>query len=98
MNIEKFKKLGIQPVGINIESIDSHKSFCDLKSIDFPMLSDNEKIVSKKYNALNIFSSNKRKLVLINLQREIVYERDIFTLNYLKTEEILTGLKKLNII
>lgn len=98
LNIQKFLEMGIQPVAINVESIDSHKSFCDLKGLEFSVLSDNEKTVSKRFGALNILSLNKRKLVLINPGKEIVYEKTVFTLNFPKTDDILKDLRSLKII
>lgn len=98
LNIRKFNDAGILPVAVNIESIDSHKSFCEFKGIEFPVLSDNDKSVSKKFGALNLFSKNKRKLVLINKSGEVAYDKNIFTLDYVKTDEIISGLRSLNII
>jgi peroxiredoxin Q/BCP len=98
LNIKKFNDADILPVAINIESAESHKSFCELKGIDFPILSDTDKSISKKFGALNLFSLNKRKLVLINKQGEIAYETNIFALSYLKTDEILSDLHSLNLI
>ncbi len=98
LNIKKFNDAGIQPVAINIESIESHKSFCELKGIEFPVLSDTDKSISKKFDALNLFSLNKRKLVLINEQGKIVYEKNILALNYLDTDEILSDLRSINLI
>lgn len=87
-NIQKFLKAGIKPVAINVESIDSHKFFCDLKVLEFPVLSDNEKTVSKKFGALNLLSTNKRKLILINTDKVVVYEKTVFTFNYPKTDDV----------
>lgn len=98
LNIQKFLEAGIQPVGINVESVESHKSFCELKGIKFPLLSDNDKSISKKFDALNLLSLNKRKLVLINSHKEIVYEKTTSILNYAETDKILRDLRSLNII
>ena len=88
-NIHLFEKAGIQPVGINIESVDSHKSFCDMKNIKFPLLSDPGKEVSRRFSTLNFLSINKRKLVLINTSAEIVYERTTPSFLYTTAEKIL---------
>jgi peroxiredoxin Q/BCP len=98
LNINKFKENGIQPVGINIETIGSHRLFCGNKNINFPILSDPDKIVSEKLNALNFLSVNKRKLVLINSKKEIVYQKSNFTFNYTKTDKIIEELRILHIV
>ncbi|NNG26036.1 MAG: redoxin domain-containing protein, partial [Ignavibacteriaceae bacterium] len=46
---------GIKLVGINTNSEKSHKSFCNNLSLEFPLLADKSKIVSRQFNALNIF-------------------------------------------
>jgi peroxiredoxin Q/BCP len=97
-NIQKFLEAGIKLVGVNVESIESHKSFCDLKGLKFPVLSDTEKTVSKRYKALNILSTNMRKLVLITPQKEVVFEHASFMLNYPKTKDIFKWLSLYKII
>jgi peroxiredoxin Q/BCP len=97
-NIKEFEEAGIRPVGINIESTDSHKSFCGNINIHFPMLSDPDKKVSRSYNALNFLSVNKRKLVLISPSREIVYEKNILFFKYDSTRKILDDLRSRQII
>lgn len=97
-NIELFESQGIKPVGINIESVDSHKSFCSKLDIDFTLLSDYDKKISKRFKALNLFSINKRKLVLLNSQAEIIYERTVPALMYDNVEKILKDLRDKQII
>ncbi len=97
-NIELLEKAGIRPVGINIESTGSHKSFCGNMNIQFPMLSDPGKKVSRSFNALNFLSINRRKLVLISPSREVVYERKIPFFRYDSTQRILEDLRMKQII
>jgi thioredoxin-dependent peroxiredoxin len=97
-NLNRFLESGIQPVAINIESSESHRSFCELKSIKFPVLSDLDRVVSKNFKALNFLSINRRKLVLIDTQHNIVYERNLFSFNYLNTSGILEELRSRNLI
>ena len=97
-NAALFESSGIKPVGINIESVDSHKSFCAGNKIEFPLLSDRNKEVSRKFKALNIFSVNKRKLVLINTSGEIVYEKTVPSFLYLNTDKILEELHSRKLI
>ena len=97
-NTARFEAAGIRLVGINKGSVGSHKSFCGGKNIEFPVLSDLNAEVSRKFKALNIFSVNKRKLVLINKSGEIVYERSTLSFFYLDTDAILEELHSGNII
>jgi len=97
-NINLFKSAGILPVGINTASITSHKSFCDHKGITFPILSDDDKTISRRFNALNIFSGNKRKIVLIDNSGEVKYQKDLFPYKYDSAGKILNELRSRYII
>ena len=46
---KKFKKQGIEVVGISKDDVDSHKKFCDKMKIPYILLSDIDKEVSKKF-------------------------------------------------
>jgi len=46
---EKFKKKGIEIIGISPDGVDSHKKFCDKMGIKYPLLADVDKDVSKKF-------------------------------------------------
>jgi thioredoxin-dependent peroxiredoxin len=91
-NLESFSKAGINVVGINTESEDSHRRFRDKCSLGFPLLSDPEKKVSKDYDALNILGINKRKIVVIDTDKNIVFEKVNFPFNFISSVEILDQL------
>ena len=90
-----LKKSGIKVIGINTNSEKSHKSFCDKLSLQFPLLSDKTKNVSKQFNALNIFGINKRKLVLINRNKKIEFEKTVLPNRYLSASKINKLVKQL---
>lgn len=97
-NIDLFEAEGIRPVGINIESPDSHMSFCNSLNINFSLLSDEGKKVSKSFNALNLFSVNRRKLVLIDNSGKILYRKTVPGLIYINAEKIIDELRAKQII
>jgi len=68
---------------------DSHFSFCNKLGLKFPVLSDISKQISKNYKALNLLGINKRKLVLIDTNKRIVFEKVILPFYYLKAGQIL---------
>ena len=90
-----LKKSGIKVIGINTNSEKSHKSFCNKLSLQFPLLSDKTKNVSKQFNALNIFGINKRKLVLINRNKKIEFEKTVLPNRYLPASIIIKLVKQL---
>jgi len=93
-NLDLFKKNDINVVGINIESSTSHQSFCDKLGLNFPILSDTDKKVSKAYDALTFVGVNKRKLILINSSKNVVFEKSVFNFHYPTVEEILNLVKQ----
>ena len=98
LNIDDFDKNGIKVVGINTESVDSHQTFCNYRQINFPLLSDVDKKVSRSFDALTLLGLNKRKLVLIDTDKKIKYEQSIAAFRYPGSGYILEKLKKLQII
>ena len=90
-----LKKSGIKVIGIKTNSEKSHKSFCNKLSLEFPLLSDKTKNVSRQFNALNIFRINKRKLVLINRNRKIEFEKTVLPNRNLSASIIIKLAKQL---
>jgi peroxiredoxin len=87
--LTEFEKNNIKVVGINTAASDSHFSFCNNLGLKFPVLSDISKQISKNYKALNLLGINKRKLVLIDTNRRIVFEKVILPFFYLNAGQIL---------
>ena len=48
-NYNKFKKAGIEIVGISKDDVDSHKKFCEKMKIPFVLLADTKTEVAKKF-------------------------------------------------
>jgi len=46
---KKFKKSGVDVLGISPDDVDSHKKFCKKMGIQFTLLADTNKEVSKKF-------------------------------------------------
>jgi peroxiredoxin len=87
--LKEFEKNNIKIVGINTAESDSHFSFCNKLKLNFPVLSDISKQISKNYKALNLLGVNKRRLVLIDTNRIIIFEKALFPFYYLKAGQLL---------
>ena len=88
--LNEFEKNNIYVVGINTAAKDSHFSFCNKLKLNFPVLSDISKQISKNYKALNLLGINKRKLVLIDTNKRIIFEKTILPFYYLKAGQIIS--------
>ena len=98
LNQEELKKFGIKIIGINIDPVESHRSFCSNNKIDFPVLSDPDKKVSKYFEALNPLGQNKRKLVLVGKDRRVKFEKSTLPVFFVDTRQLLNDLRKTQLI
>ncbi len=90
--------IGIKIVGINIDPVKSHNSFCFNNNINFPVLSDSEKTVSKYYGALNLIGKNKRKLVLIGKDKRIKYIKSTLPMFFIHSVHLLNKMSKMQLL
>ncbi|WP_337865836.1 redoxin domain-containing protein [Ignavibacterium sp.] len=95
LNIDRFEKIDVQLVAINIADKDTHKNFCENIDIKFPVLSDIDKIVSEQYDALNLFGMNKRMVVLVGKDKRIKMIRKMFSITYTASDELVEEINSL---
>lgn len=88
-HLSEFINHGIRVIGINADTTESHRAFCSKLKLNFPLLSDEDKKVSREYDALNLFGMNKRMLVLIGKDKKVKWMASTFSFRFIKTEEIL---------
>ena len=72
---EKYTKLHAVIVGVSVDTVDSHKSFCAKEGLNFKLLSDADKKVVAEYGSLGsymTFKIAKRNTFLINPEGKIV--------------------------
>jgi len=62
----KFQENNIQVLGISVDSKEEIEKFIENYDLNFPLLSDNEKSVSKAYGVLNKFGVSSRVTFIIN--------------------------------
>ncbi|MBM4176397.1 MAG: peroxiredoxin [Ignavibacteria bacterium] len=62
----KFEENNIQVLGISVDSKEEIGKFIELYSLNFPLLSDSDKSVSKAYGVLNKFGVSSRVTFIIN--------------------------------
>ncbi|MFN3426349.1 MAG: thioredoxin-dependent thiol peroxidase [Candidatus Thermochlorobacter sp.] len=62
---DDFKAAGIEVFGISVDNIDSHQAFKQKQNLNFTLLSDETKAVSKKYGVLGLMGFSQRVTFLI---------------------------------
>ena len=55
-------------LGVSVDDSESHKEFSDKYNLNFTLLADVEKKVSKSYKALSILGLSKRHTFLIDIK------------------------------
>jgi len=71
----KFKKEGIEIIGISPDDVDSHKKFVEKMGIPYPLLADSEKEVSKKFGVWGKKSFMGREYMGVNRSTFLVNEK-----------------------
>lgn len=92
-NLDEFIKNGIRVVGISTDSVESHSNFCSKLKLNFPLLADVDKTVSKMFEAVNFMGMNKRLLVFIGTDKKVLWKDSTLPFTYTKTDEILEKVK-----
>lgn len=95
-NLDEFIKNQIKVVGISTDSVQSHSNFCNKLKIKFPLLADEDKEVSRQYDARNFLGMNKRLLVIIGTDRKVLWTASTLPITFIKTKEIIEKVKLLN--
>lgn len=65
-NISKFKENGIEIFGVSVDTKEKLKEFIDSYGLNFPLLSDENKEVSKAYGVLNSLGFDSRVTFIID--------------------------------
>lgn len=50
--IERFRKAGVQPLGVNPASAEAHARYAERMGFPFPLLSDPDRAIARAYGAL----------------------------------------------
>ena len=95
INKSEFLKRGIILVAVNADSEESHLSFVKKCSLDLPILSDPNKEICKKFNAVNLFGGIKRKLVLVDEFGKILFEDETLSFSYKTSSKLIKLLENL---
>jgi peroxiredoxin len=96
-NLDDFINNGVNVVALSTDSVKSHLDFCGKLKLNFPLLADEEKKVSRQFDSINFLGMNKRLLVLIGTDRRILWTESTLPIIYIKTGEILEKVKSLSI-
>jgi peroxiredoxin Q/BCP len=72
----EFEKNGIQVLGISVDSRSDLKKFEEKYGLNFPLLSDKDKSVCKKYGVLNLLGFASRVTFIVDKEGKIAHIMD----------------------
>ena len=72
---KKFKKAGIEIIGVSPDDVDSHRKFCDKMGIPYPLLADTEKEISKTFGVWGKKKFMGREYMGVNRSTFLVDEK-----------------------
>jgi peroxiredoxin Q/BCP len=58
-DLAQYEKAGAVILGVSVDSVDSHKSFCAKEGLNFKLLADTEAKVSDSYGSVKDYNGNK---------------------------------------
>lgn len=77
----KFKKLGVQVFGVSADSMESHEKFCKKLDLPFPLISDPDQTLCKKFDVIQMknmygkkFLGIERSTFIIDAKGKVVKE------------------------
>ncbi len=78
-SMEELTSLGVKVVGVSTQSSRSHRSFAERHDLNFTLLADEEKGVSRLYDALGILGLSRRITYIIDPEGQIadVYRSEV---------------------
>lgn len=99
-DVEKYKELDTQIVGVSVDSVDKHLDFGKKCQLEFPLLSDKDGLVSNKYGSLlNLgfvgkFSNRQTYIISPDSKIEYVFTDVDGNLSH-HSQDVLTKLQEL---
>lgn len=86
-NLAIFGSLGVQVLALNPQSLASHQKFATKHALPFPVASDADAAVSKRYGARGLLMT-KRALVLVGQDGRVKWRRTDFPVFHQTAEDV----------
>ncbi|MBE7412780.1 MAG: peroxiredoxin [Leptospiraceae bacterium] len=88
-----FRQIGIEIIGINKNTVNSHKEFGEKYNFKFPLLSDVSGKICDAYGASGLLGT-KRAMFLVDETGKIILEDITLPVLYKNSEEVLELIQK----
>ncbi len=95
-HLGEFGELGVQVIGINSQSLESHRTFAKKYDLDFPLVADPQRNTCRAYDAAGLFGMTRRSIFLIDRSGIVRYCRTdlpVFRRTARELKKIIADLK-----
>ena len=93
--LQSIAALWTEVVGVSVDTVESHKKFAEKNSLNFPLISDHDKHISKTYGVLSEDGSRAQRMTFI-IDKEGKITRIFTDVDITKhTHEIIAALKQI---
>lgn len=93
--LESLRALWTEVVGVSVDTVESHKNFAEKNGLNFPLVSDHDKRISRIYGVLSEDGSRAERMTFI-IDREGKIARVFTKVDVTKhTDEVVAALKQL---
>ena len=79
MDLEKFKKLDAQVIGISSDSLETHEKFSEKYGLTFPLISDSDGVIKNLYGRDRITYLIDRKGIIRFIQKGVPENKDFLS-------------------
>ena len=93
--LQSIAALWTEVIGVSVDTVESHKKFAEKNSLNFPLISDHDKQISKTYGVLSEDGSRAERMTFI-IDKEGKIAKVFTNVDITKhTHEIVAALKQL---
>ena len=95
--LQSIAALWTEVVGVSVDTVESHRNFAEKNDLNFPLVSDHDKRISRTYGALSEDSSHAKRMTFI-IDKEGKIARIFTNVDVTKhTHEVIDTLKQLTL-
>jgi peroxiredoxin Q/BCP len=95
--LQTIGTLWTEVVGVSVDTVESHRNFAEKNDLNFPLVSDHDKRISRTYGALSEDSSHAKRMTFI-IDKEGKIARIFTNVDVTKhTHEVIDTLKQLTL-
>jgi peroxiredoxin len=95
-DLAKLGDHGVKLLAISPQGVESHDSFCEKHSFQFPLLADVDKAVARDYGILGPLGFPRRSIFIVDKEGVVAWvHRSLAGMTYKNTDEIVAAIESI---